>query len=129
MNREYHRWYSPHLCRDMELLVFGWGGARVVVMPARAGRFHDYEDWGIVEGIRDKLENGWIHVCQMEIHLAIGETDPFLASNHQFSLTLHHLGIGHQDVRVARPRPQAGVLAAHGCALSVTTALAAILQR
>ncbi|MGD8805869.1 MAG: esterase, partial [Chloroflexota bacterium] len=27
MKREYHRWYSPSLGRDMELLIFGHAGA------------------------------------------------------------------------------------------------------
>ena len=26
MNREFHRWFSPSLGRDMEMLVFGHGG-------------------------------------------------------------------------------------------------------
>ena len=26
MNREYHKWFSPRLGRDMEMLVFGHGG-------------------------------------------------------------------------------------------------------
>jgi len=29
MNREYHKWYSSRLGRDMELLVFGHGGLPV----------------------------------------------------------------------------------------------------
>lgn len=62
MNREYHRWYSPHLWREMELLVFGHAGARVLVFPTRAGRFFDYENWGLVEAIRPKLENGWLQL-------------------------------------------------------------------
>jgi hypothetical protein len=27
MNREHHKWHSPSLARDLELLVFGHGGA------------------------------------------------------------------------------------------------------
>ncbi len=33
MNREYLRWFSPSLQRDMEMLVFGHAGARVLVFP------------------------------------------------------------------------------------------------
>ena len=36
MNREYHRWYSHRLGRDMELLIFGHAGAKVLVFPTRA---------------------------------------------------------------------------------------------
>ncbi|MBK8047504.1 MAG: esterase family protein [Anaerolineales bacterium] len=62
MNREYHKWYSPRLHRDMELLVFGHGGARVIVFPTRAGRFFDYENFGIIEGVRQKIDQGWVQL-------------------------------------------------------------------
>src|ERR1035441_1121065 len=51
MNRQYHKWYSKHLNRDMELLVFGHRGDRVIVFPTRQGRFFDYENWGLVDEI------------------------------------------------------------------------------
>jgi len=58
MNREYHQWHSPNLGREMELLVFGHAGARVLVFPTRDGRFHEYEDIRIVEAVAPKLEAG-----------------------------------------------------------------------
>ena len=48
MNREYHRWYSPSLGHDMELLVFGHAGARVIVFPTSMGRFFQWEDFGMI---------------------------------------------------------------------------------
>ncbi|MCC9167918.1 esterase family protein [Pontibacter harenae] len=62
MNREYHKWYSPSLQRDMELLVFGHAGAAVLFFPARMGRFYDYENWRVIEAIRDKIEQGHLQV-------------------------------------------------------------------
>ena len=62
MNREYCRWYSPHLERDMELLIFGHGGAKVLVFPTRCARFHEYEDLGLVSELRDKLEHGHLQL-------------------------------------------------------------------
>jgi esterase/lipase superfamily enzyme/lysophospholipase L1-like esterase len=62
MNREYHKWYSHRLHRDMELLVFGHAGARVLVFPTRAGRFFDYEDGGLVASIAHKIESGWLQL-------------------------------------------------------------------
>ncbi|NCD70254.1 esterase family protein [Mucilaginibacter agri] len=58
MNREYHRWYSDRLGRDMELLVFGHAGRAVLFFPPRMGRFYDYENWGIIESLRDRISNG-----------------------------------------------------------------------
>jgi esterase/lipase superfamily enzyme len=62
MNREYHRWYSPSLGREMELLIFGHAGARVLVFPTSMGRFFDWEDRGMVAALGEHLENGWIQM-------------------------------------------------------------------
>jgi len=62
MNREYHRWHSPRLGRDMELLVFGHAGAKVLVFPTRDGRFHEYEDLRMTEALRHKLEAGQLQL-------------------------------------------------------------------
>ena len=58
MNREYHRWYSNHLGRDMELLVFGHAGRAVLFFPPRMGRFYDYENWGVVASLADRINDG-----------------------------------------------------------------------
>jgi esterase/lipase superfamily enzyme len=58
MKREYHRWSSPALGRDMELLVFGDQGARVLVFPTSMGRFFDWEDRGMIGALGDHLQRG-----------------------------------------------------------------------
>ncbi|MGA0560217.1 esterase family protein [Larkinella sp. VNQ87] len=58
MHREYHKWFSHHLNRDMELLVFGQTGARVLVFPTRRGRFFDFEGFGLVDAVADKVNSG-----------------------------------------------------------------------
>ena len=58
MNREYHKWYSSALQRDMELLVFGHSGRAVLFFPTRMARFYDYENWGVIDALRYKLEAG-----------------------------------------------------------------------
>lgn len=62
MNREYHRWYSPSLNRDMELLVFGHAGARILVFPTSKGKFYEWEDRKMMEALREQLDNGWIQM-------------------------------------------------------------------
>lgn len=62
MNREYHRWHSPRLDREMELLVFGHAGAKVIVFPTRDGRFWEYEALGIVETLAPKIEAGQLQL-------------------------------------------------------------------
>ena len=58
MNREYHKWHSPRLGRDMEMLVFGHAGLPVVVFPTSGGRFFEFEDRQMVAAVGDRVENG-----------------------------------------------------------------------
>jgi len=58
MHREYHKWYSPNLEREMELLIFGHSGAPVLFFPTRCARFYDYENWQVLEGVRNKINEG-----------------------------------------------------------------------
>src|SRR5437660_1911201 len=62
MNREYHRWYSPSLQRDIEMLVFGHAGARVLVFPTSMGRYFQWEDSGMINALGDQLEQGDIQL-------------------------------------------------------------------
>ncbi len=62
MNREYHRWHSPNLNRQMELLVFGHAGAKVLVFPTRDGRFWEYESIRLVQSIAPKLNAGLLQL-------------------------------------------------------------------
>jgi esterase/lipase superfamily enzyme len=62
MHREHHRWHSPRLGRDMELLVFGHAGARVLVFPTSMGRFYEWEDQGMVAALGHHVEQGWLQL-------------------------------------------------------------------
>jgi esterase/lipase superfamily enzyme len=62
MNREFHRWYSPSLGKEMSLLVFGHAGARAVVFPTSLGRFFEWEDQGMMQALGEHLERGWLQL-------------------------------------------------------------------
>jgi esterase/lipase superfamily enzyme len=62
MHREHVRWFSPRLDRDMDLLVFGHAGARVIVFPSSMGRFFEWEDQGMIAALGEHLENGWLQM-------------------------------------------------------------------
>jgi esterase/lipase superfamily enzyme len=62
MKREYLKWWSPALGRDMELLVFGDGGSPVLVFPTSMGRFYQWEDFGMIAHMADRLEQGWLQL-------------------------------------------------------------------
>ena len=62
MNRDFHRWYSGNLGRDMEMLVFGYSGARVLVFPTSKGRYYEWEDQGMIHSMADSIERGYVQV-------------------------------------------------------------------
>ncbi|WP_158838469.1 esterase family protein [Polaribacter sp. L3A8] len=62
MKREYHKWYSPNLEKEMELLVFGHAGTKVLFFPPRMGRFFDYENWKIIAALEQKILKGKLQV-------------------------------------------------------------------
>ncbi len=114
MNREYHRWYTHRLGRDMELLVFGHAGAKVLVFPTRDGRFYEYENLRIVESLRQKIESGhmqlycvdsidwetfycwWCHPAdRIRRHMAfedyiLNEVMPLMSSRNNHPCTIAH---------------------------------------
>ncbi|WP_345331297.1 esterase family protein [Mucilaginibacter defluvii] len=88
MNREYHKWYSTHLQRNMELLVFGHSGRAVLFFPTRMARFYDYENWGIIEVLRDQLDNGQLQVYCVD---SIDAESFYNQSTHPSARIIRHL--------------------------------------
>jgi esterase/lipase superfamily enzyme len=62
MNREFHKWYSPSLQRDMEMLVFGHAGAKLLIFPTSQGRYFEWEDRGMMDTLSDHIGRGWLQV-------------------------------------------------------------------
>ena len=62
MHREHQRWHSPSLGRDMDLLIFGHAGARVLVFPTSMGRFFEWEDRGMMVALGEHLDKGWLQL-------------------------------------------------------------------
>ena len=62
MKREYHKWFSGSLGREMEMLTFGHTGLPVIVFPTSCGRFFEFEDRGMVHAVRDKLVHGQLQL-------------------------------------------------------------------
>jgi esterase/lipase superfamily enzyme len=88
MNREYHKWFSPLLQRDMELLVFGHAGNPVLFFPTRTARFYDYEDWKVIEALQPKIDNGSIQVYCLD---SIDRESFYNTQIHPFDRIQRHL--------------------------------------
>jgi esterase/lipase superfamily enzyme len=50
----------------MELLIFGHGGAKVLMFPTREGRFWEYERLGVVASLADKIYAGHLQLWCIE---------------------------------------------------------------
>ncbi|MEI6706651.1 MAG: alpha/beta hydrolase-fold protein [Methylococcales bacterium] len=114
MNREYHKWWSERLQRNMELLVFGHAGAKVLVFPTRRSRFYEYENIGMVNALKEKIEQGhlqlycvdsidnesfycsWAHPSgRIQRHIAfesyiLNEVFPFMANKNPHDCVIAH---------------------------------------
>lgn len=66
MNVEYHNWWSPALNQEMELKVYGHYGKPVLVFPTQGGRFFEYEDFQMVNGINNSIESGKIKLFTID---------------------------------------------------------------
>ena len=62
MHRQYHRWRSPALGKEMGLLEFGHAGATVIAYPSSKGSFHEWEDQGMIAAMAPLIERGWFHL-------------------------------------------------------------------
>ncbi|HLF73348.1 MAG TPA: alpha/beta hydrolase-fold protein [Anaerolineales bacterium] len=62
MHVEYHKWFSPVLGHDMELNVYGYYGKPVLVFPAQASSFHEFEDFGMIGVLAPFIESGQIKI-------------------------------------------------------------------
>lgn len=114
MKRVYHKWWSNNLNREMEMLVFGQSGAKVLVFPTRGGRFYEYENMRMTEMLRSKIDNGhiqlycvdsvdaeslycfWAHPSgrirrhQQYENYIIREVVPFMQENNPHECTISH---------------------------------------
>ena len=63
MHERYIRWWTPHLSRDFEMLVFGDGrGLPLILFPTSYGRFYQNKEFGLIESIRWFVETGRVTV-------------------------------------------------------------------
>lgn len=66
MYRDYVKWWSPSLNRDMELLWFGKFGRPVILFPTSAGRYFENEDFHLADSVADKVDAGEIQLVLVD---------------------------------------------------------------
>ncbi|HEY5564317.1 MAG TPA: alpha/beta hydrolase-fold protein [Rhodothermia bacterium] len=58
MQRQIHKWYSPNLNRDMEVVVYGHWGFALLMFPTAAADFLEYERFQLIDSIAGSLDSG-----------------------------------------------------------------------
>jgi len=62
IQEEYHKWHSPAINRDFEMLIFGHSGYPVILFPTSKGSYYQAKDQGLIETARWFLENGKVKI-------------------------------------------------------------------
>ena len=62
MEGTYYKEWSPVLGRDMEFKVYGHSGVPVLALPARGGRFYDWENNAMPDAIAQPLNTGKVQL-------------------------------------------------------------------
>ena len=62
MYEHYHRWYSPSLSRDMEVLAFGTRGYPVMLFPTSMGHFTENKDFKLIDSVAWFVEEGLVKI-------------------------------------------------------------------
>ena len=70
LHERHHKWYSPTLGKDFEMLSYGERGYPVVVFPTTMGRFYEPKDFLLVDSAKWFVEQG---LCQIYLVDSINE--------------------------------------------------------
>jgi esterase/lipase superfamily enzyme len=66
MYRDYVKYHSSALGRDMEFLWFGKFGRPVLLFPTSSGRFYENEDFKLTDSLADKVDRGEIQLISVD---------------------------------------------------------------
>ena len=66
MYREEIQHYSNSLGKDMRMIVYGHDGLPFLVFPTQDSMCGNYEDFGMIENLKDYLENGRIRLFTVD---------------------------------------------------------------
>lgn len=59
MDREYRKWRSPTLGKDMEMLIFGTEGTPVIIFPSENGNYKEWEESGGIDIVNEQIQSGF----------------------------------------------------------------------
>ena len=68
MRREYQRWYSERVGREMGVAVYGHWGAPTIVFPTSGGDEWEFDRQGVIDALHDLVEAGRVKLYCVDIN-------------------------------------------------------------
>lgn len=62
MKERYIRWYTRHLSREFEMLIFGYAGFPLILFPSSRGRFFQTKDHGLISSAAHLIDAGRLKI-------------------------------------------------------------------
>lgn len=62
MQEQFVKWYTKHLSREFEMLVFGYAGYPVILFPTSRGRYYENKDFNLVDALAPFVDSGRVKV-------------------------------------------------------------------
>jgi esterase/lipase superfamily enzyme len=62
MKETLQKWHSPSLGKEIETLIFGYGGYPVVLFPTSMGRYYENKDFKLIQSVENFINEGKIKI-------------------------------------------------------------------
>jgi esterase/lipase superfamily enzyme len=62
MTEHLHKWYSPSLSMDIEVLAFGTQGYPIILFPTSLGRYYENKDFNLIDSVAWFINEGLVKI-------------------------------------------------------------------
>lgn len=62
MTEHLHRWYSPNLSMDIDVLAFGTRGYPIILFPTSMGRYYENKDFKLIDSVKWFIDEGLVKI-------------------------------------------------------------------
>jgi esterase/lipase superfamily enzyme len=115
-HEHYHKWYSPRLSRDIEVLAFGTRGYPVILFPTSLGHYYENKDFKLIDSVNWFLDEGLVKIYCVD---GIDELSWYNKNIHPADRAKNHncydLMLYHELVPLAQQETGVGRVATAGC--------------
>ena len=115
-HEHYHKWYSPRLSRDIEVLAFGTRGYPVILFPTSMGHYYENKDFKLIDSVNWFLDEGLVKIYCVD---GIDEVSWYNKNIHPADRAKNHHWydqmLYHELVPLAQRETGVGRVATAGC--------------